>query len=184
MGPLEEMFAATDVHYWPEGGAQAALLAFETLDDDVEAWSRTLQIDEVAEYEPGSFYKRELPCLLPLLRPLVEDGLDVLFVDGYVDLGPDKPGLGRHLAEALAFEGTVIGVAKTRFATAPVQEVLRGQSTAPLFVTAAGPESEQAAEWVRKMHGPHRLPTLLKSTDRLARGLVPPRPAPSATGAS
>ncbi|HYH68074.1 MAG TPA: endonuclease V [Urbifossiella sp.] len=119
----------------------------------------------VADYEPGSFYRRELPCLLGVLalgpRP------DVVVVDGYVWLAGDVPGLGAHLHAALG--GVVVGVAKTRFASAAAVEVCRGASRSPLFVTAAGAAAEVVAAWVAKMHGPYRVPTLLKRVDALAR---------------
>ncbi len=69
----------------------------------------------------------------------------------------------------------MIGVAKTRFAGAEAVAILRGRSHQPLFVTAAGLDARRAAELVRGMHGPHRLPTLLKRADQLARA---PRGAP------
>jgi deoxyribonuclease V len=48
--------------------------------------------------------------------------------------------------------------------------VVRGtEAKRPLYVTAAGVGVDQAAAWVRSMHGPHRLPTLLKRVDRLCR---------------
>jgi deoxyribonuclease V len=46
-----------------------------------------------------------------------------------------------------------------------------------LFVTAAGIAPPRAADLVRSMHGPHRIPTLLKRTDQLARRHEMPDPA-------
>jgi hypothetical protein len=37
-------------------------------------------------------------------------------------------------------------------------------------VTAAGVSAEEAAGWVTRMHGPFRIPTMLKRLDQLARG--------------
>jgi deoxyribonuclease V len=74
------------------------------------------------------------------------------------------------LYQALAGKVAVIGVAKTQFAGAGAAvEVLRGRSTRPLFVTAVGMSAQRAAEHVRSMHGPDRIPTLLKHVDSLAR---------------
>lgn len=39
----------------------------------------------VAGYEPGEFYRRELPCLLGVLRE--GPPADIVIVDGYVSLG-------------------------------------------------------------------------------------------------
>ena len=58
-----------------------------------------------------------------------------------------------------------------------MRPVLRGDSSRPLFVTAAGMNPHGAAELVRGMHGPHRVPTLLKRADQLARGHAVPDPA-------
>jgi deoxyinosine 3'endonuclease (endonuclease V) len=93
----------------------------------------------------------------------------LLVIDGYADLDPaGRPGLGAH-AHA-AFGVPVIGVAKTRFRTAThAVEVLRGRSARPLFVTAAGIPTAQAASLVRKMAGPFRLPDALRRADALAR---------------
>jgi deoxyribonuclease V len=63
----------------------------------------------------------------------------------------------------------VVGVAKSRFDGARAVEVYRGGSIRPLYVSAAGLDPEEAAEKIRSMHGRHRVPTLLKRVDRLAR---------------
>lgn len=96
---------------------------------------------------------------------------DAVIVDGYVTLGADaKPGLGAHLYTALNTRVAVIGVAKTRFEGTPADaEVLRGTSRHPLFVTAAGMDASAARARVKAMHGPHRLPTMLRRVDRLCR---------------
>lgn len=92
-----------------------------------------------------------------------------VIVDGYAWLGAERMGLGAHLHAAI---GTpVIGVAKTRFASASAIEVLHGDSASPLFVTAAGCDPAEAAANVRAMDGAFRLPTLLRRVDHLARGL-------------
>jgi deoxyribonuclease V len=122
-----------------------------------------------AQYEPGAFYKRELPLLLAVIQAL-PDKPEAYVIDGYVWLGAGKPGLGAHLFERLGAGVPVIGVAKSAFRgdtwSAPV---LRGQSKRPLFVTAAGMEAAHAAALVAGMHGADRIPTLLRLADRLAR---------------
>jgi len=129
-----------------------------------------VRIEQVAPYVPGSFYQRELPCLLAALeRAALEP--ECVVVDGYVWLAPERPGLGAKLFEALGSRVPVVGVAKTAFAGAEsiALPVLRGESQKPLLVTAAGMEPDLAAERVRSMHGRHRIPTLLKRVDRLCR---------------
>ena len=97
--------------------------------------------------------------------------VDVVIVDGYVWLGDGtKPGLGAHLYQALGERTPVVGIAKTKFKGADsASEVIRGKSTRPLFITAAGMSLEVAAEHVRWMHGRYRMPTLLKRVDSLCR---------------
>jgi len=126
---------------------------------------------DVAPYRPGAFYERELPCILAVLAQ-VSAKVRAVIVDGYVDLDDaGRPGLGAHLHHKLRSGVVVIGVAKTRFAGATsAREVIRGASRSPLFVTARGLAVEEAAELVRTMHGPYRIPTLLGRADRLARG--------------
>ena len=65
---------------------------------------------------------------------------------------------------------SVIGVAKTSFHDNDAAiEVARGASARPLYVTAEGIDVTRAADDVRRMHGAHRIPTILKRVDRLAR---------------
>lgn len=127
-------------------------------------------LDGVAPYVPGQFFRRELPCLLAALQRLDEPPGAVV-VDGYVWLGDGtNPGLGAHLFAALGESIPVVGVAKTRFASCRVAaEVMRGHSQRPLFVTAAGMRLQDGAQCVKSMHGPDRVPTLLRRVDRLCR---------------
>ncbi|MGC3967617.1 MAG: endonuclease V [Pirellulales bacterium] len=125
---------------------------------------------DVRPYEPGDFYKRELPCLTAVLQR-VNESLDVIVIDGFVSLG-DKPGLGHRLWESLGRRTPIVGVAKTRFQGAEAVEIVRGSGKNPLFVTAAGLDVVAAAESIRSMHGPFRIPTLLKRVDQLSRGAV------------
>ncbi len=162
------MFVAADVHYLPAGGARAAaVVAADVTFGDLLA-DRTAHVAEVRPYRPGQFCLREMPPLHAVL-----DGLQhmrLLVVDGYADLDPaGRPGLGAH-AHA-EFGVPVIGVAKTAFRTAThAVPVLRGRSTRPLLVTAAGLPAADAADLVRRMAGPHRLPDALRRADALARG--------------
>ena len=147
-------------------GAVAAGLWFRGWTGGTADYQAIASFPAVAAYEPGQFYRRELPCLLGVL----ERGprADVVLVDGYVWLGNGAAGLGAHLHTAIG--KVVVGVAKTRFAgTTDAVAVCRGGSRSPLFVSAVGMSAEAAAAQVVAMHGPHRLPTLLKQVDTLAR---------------
>ena len=163
------MIAAVDVHYLGTA-ANAAGVLFRRWTAERPALEVSELIEKVEPYEPGSFYKRELPCLLKLLQA-VKQQVETIIVDGYVWLGPgDRPGLGAHLYMALDEEIPVIGVAKSPFKGAVnAQQILRGPSQRPLYVTAAGVDSILAAENIKRMHGPHRIPTLLKRVDELCR---------------
>lgn len=162
------MFAAVDVHYPPSGGARAALVAASDAAFSSITCEKTVFVAEVAAYQPGSFYKRELPPLRAVLAGLDDVGL--LVIDGYVDLDPaGRPGLGAHVHEEFGIP--VIGVAKTRFASAThAVPVLRGNAARPLYVTAAGLPAADAAELIRAMAGKFRLPGALRRVDALARG--------------
>lgn len=161
------MIAAVDVDY-REDRAVAACLTFEAWSDGQATAAWTTALPAAADYTPGAFYARELPCLLAVLGPCAA-GLSAVIVDGFVWLGEGRPGLGARLFEALGGACPVVGVAKTSFQGAPAAAVLRGGSKRPLFVTASGMSTAAAAERVAAMHGAHRVPTLLKRVDRLCR---------------
>jgi deoxyribonuclease V len=163
------MIAAVDVWY-SETGAAAGGVLFTHWTSEQPARELREFIEQVEPYEPGNFFKRELPCLLKLLEP-VKDQAETIIVDGYVWLGPEsRLGLGAHLHEALGERTPVIGVAKSMFRGATNAEaVLRGRSRRPLYVTAVGMDPVIAAKNIQGMHGLHRIPTLLKRVDQLCR---------------
>jgi deoxyribonuclease V len=161
-----------DVHYLRSGGARAAVvLAADATFGQVLA-EHTALVPKVPSYQPGEFYRRELPPLRAVLNGL--EGLALLVVDGYVDLDPSgRPGLGAYAHEAFAVP--VIGVAKTVFRGAThAVPVLRGASARPVLVTAAGLPPADAADLVRRMAGRFRIPDALRRADQLARTGVAP----------
>lgn len=163
------MILAVDVHY-TEPGAVAAGACFDDWTAAQPARTCISRFAAVEPYEPGAFYRRELPCILGLLR---EHALqpDIVVVDGHVFLDDHgRAGLGKHLFDALDGRVPVIGVAKTAFIGIGAEhDVLRGDSGRPLHVSAAGMPLDDAKARILSMHGPHRLPTLLKAVDRLCR---------------
>lgn len=162
------MFVAVDVFY-AKSSAVAAAVLFADWDSESPLAELHEQFDNIEPYTPGSFYKRELPCLLKLLGQ-IEERPEAIIVDAHVWLGPDRPGLGAHLYSALGEKIPVIGVAKRPFGReASPQKVYRGRSERPLYVTAVGMDPETAARNIAAMSGPHRIPTLLKRADRLCR---------------
>jgi deoxyribonuclease V len=165
------MILAVDTYYTDDRAHTVAVL-FEAWTDArptevISAWR-----EGIAAYEPGQFYKRELPCILDLLRQVDLSPLEAIVIDGFVVLDDaGSPGLGAHLYEALEKRVPVIGVAKTNFATihAAKIEVLRGDSVRPLYITATGMDLALAADHIRAMHGAYPLPDLLKALDQLTK---------------
>lgn len=160
-------YAAVDVHYPASGGARAAAVVadderFASIVDERVRW-----LPEVAPYEPGRFFARELPAVRAVLTDV--GAVDLVVVDGYVDLdGTGRPGLGAHLHAEIRVP--VVGVAKTAFRGAShAIPVHRGGAARPLYVTAAGLIAERAATLVAAMAGPHRMPDALRRVDALAR---------------
>jgi deoxyribonuclease V len=166
------MIACLDVDYKNDEGL-AACLIFEQWHSASAANTYAAVIDNVAPYEAGAFYKRELPCLLEVLS-YVSETLDFIIVDSYVWLdNQHKKGMGAYLYQSLKEKIPVIGVAKTEFvgANEVAVPIIRGDSKVPLFITAAGVNLQWAAHQIQQMHGNFRLPTLLKEVDRLCRSL-------------
>ncbi|MGR8979205.1 MAG: endonuclease V [Gammaproteobacteria bacterium] len=161
------MIAAFDVHYPEDGGALAAAVVFENFSDRSPCSIYRKRIASVEDYIPGSFYRRELPCILSLLAEIRET-IHTVIIDGYVRIG-SRPGLGEHLRNSVDFNLQVIGVAKSRFEGSRAEEVLRGNSRRPLYVTSLGFDAKQAADLVLSMHGKNRIPTLLKAVDKMSR---------------
>jgi deoxyribonuclease V len=162
------MIACVDVDY-RVSGAVAACVLFRAWNDESCADALVEPIARVEAYEPGQFYRRELPCLLAVLGK-VRAPLETVVVDGYVWLGANQTlGLGAHLYHTQAGAIPVIGVAKTRFRSAAAAPVTRGNSQRPLYVTAVGIDLEVAVQHIQDMHGAYRIPTLLTRVDRLCR---------------
>jgi deoxyribonuclease V len=163
------MIAAADVHYFKNLAAAGAVL-FEHWRSEQQTVAVRQTFPKVEPYEPGLFYKRELPCLLKVLER-VKNQFEIIIIDGYVWLDAEgRPGLGAHLHQALGEKIPVIGVAKSKFKEAlHAKSVPRGRSRRPLYVTATGIEVTVAAKHIENMHGRHRIPTLLKMVDMLCR---------------
>lgn len=165
------MILAFDTYYF-ENKAKTVCISFDDWSNEEDHTVNSEIIEDVDEYVPGEFYKRELPCIMSLLEKIDHKQVDTIIVDGFVYLDDDlKPGLGAHLYNRLEHKIPVIGVAKTNFATLEKNKrlVLRGQSANPLYITAIGMEVEKAAQLIGKMNGPNRIPSLLKRLDTLTK---------------
>jgi deoxyribonuclease V len=161
------LIAAFDAHYFGDDRACAAAVFFQNYTDAESAAEYVTIVLGIQRYMTGYFYRRELPCILKVFEQFVETPNEMV-IDGYVMLG-DRPGLGRHVFEFFSGRIPVIGVAKSKYRNSSGVEVLRGGSRRPLYVTAAGLDPHEASERIRSMHGAHRMPTLLKRVDLLAR---------------
>lgn len=164
------MKLAVDVDY-REDKAVAAGVLFQNWQSCEADRKWVVTVSGVRRYESGRFYKRELPCILELLKE-VDPLPEVILIDGYVHLGEDKkPGLGTYLYQALEGKCAVIGVAKSRFRGTPAEaELTRRGSRRPLYVTSLGIPQEKAKRFIADMCGDSRLPLLLKEADQLSRG--------------
>jgi deoxyribonuclease V len=165
---MPNFITSLDVHYKPNR-ARAAAIAFDQWQAVAPTEHHAVIVNNIAPYIPGQFYKRELPCLLAAIAALSRQP-DFLLIDGYVTLDAhNRPGLGAHLFAHFHNAIPVIGIAKTQFQSAPAFPITRGSSQSPLYITTAGIDAQTTANHIQQMHGPHRLPTLLKLTDHLAR---------------
>ena len=164
------MIACVDVDYRREE-AVAACAGIRHWSHASPCMERVVRSHEAAApYMPGQFYLREMPMILRVLDPVTEVALIV--VDGYVWLAKDRPGLGAHVYEHLGGRIPVVGVAKNAFHNNDCAvPIVRGDSNRPLYVTAVGIDLDLAVESVARMAGPHRVPTILRRVDHLARGL-------------
>ena len=166
------MILTVDVYYRRDNTATVAGIVFCEWASDAIERIIVKELDKVAPYESGSFFKRELPCILSLLED-VDQPLEAIIVDGYVTLGEsNKPGLGMYLYESIRRTVPVIGVAKTEFVGTPEEcRVFHGKSRRPLYVTTIGMPLTEAKTHIEKMHGKNRIPTLLKRVDEICRGI-------------
>ncbi|MBO6183510.1 MAG: endonuclease V [Chryseobacterium sp.] len=165
------MIYAFDTFYY-EDFAKTVCIAFENWNSETESFIFSENTEISSDYESGAFYKRELPCILSLLKKIDLKESDLIIVDGYVTLdNTGKIGLGGYLYESLNEKYPVIGIAKNGFASDDSQRrtVCRGESKTPLFLTAIGFDVEDAKTNVENMHGKFRMPTLLKKLDQLTR---------------
>jgi len=165
------MIYAFDTYYYDDY-ANTVCIAFEDWTSENESEIFTEKTDITSGYESGAFYKRELPCILSLLKKIDLKEEDIIIVDGYVTLDDDgKIGLGGYLYEALDRKYAIIGIAKNEFASPDSQRrnVLRGESKTPLFLTAKGADVDDILPKVKQMYGGYRIPALLKKLDQLSR---------------
>jgi deoxyinosine 3'endonuclease (endonuclease V) len=165
------MIYAFDTFYY-EDFAKTVCIAFEDWNSETESFIYSENTEISADYESGAFYKRELPCILSLLKKIDLKEGDLIIVDGYVTLdNSGKIGLGGYLYESLNQKYPVIGIAKNGFASEDNlrKTIFRGESKTPLFLTAVGIDTNDIKIKVENMYGAYRIPALLKKLDQLTR---------------
>jgi len=152
--------------------ANIAAVSFKDWEDEKPFDTKKVLLKNIAAYEPGQFYKRELPCLEEVLNHYDLEKTDIVIVDGFVWLNSEKKkGLGAYLYEVLDKKIPIIGVAKRAFhgENKWCRTIVRGESKNPLYVTSEGIEVNEAAKLIQGMHGEFRIPTMLKLVDQLSR---------------
>ena len=164
------MILATDTFYY-EDYAYCVAFAFQW--DDVHPVSvYSERIEQVLAYKSGSFYQRELPCIVKVFEKIDLLQIDTIIIDGYIYTNNAKSnGLGGQLYKHLQGKIPIVGVAKNRLlgAESTYAEVFRGKSNKPLFVSSIGVELDWAINKIKTMPGLHRIPTILKSLDSESR---------------
>lgn len=161
------MLLAIDVHYKPTYAKTVGVL-FEWEDENPQRIITDIMSD-IEPYEPGQFYKRELPCILQLLKQADLTSLEAIIVDSHVYVDNNKTfGLGGHLWQALGEKIPVIGVAKKAFHNTEEVSIpiYRGQSQNPLYVSCIGMDEQEALNKVQLLHGAYRIPSILKVLDQ------------------
>ena len=161
------MILAFDTYYF-DNKARTICISFNSWTDKNPLNIYSEITEGISKYEPGSFYKRELPCILSLLNKINLNEPELIIVDSYVLLDDSgKLGLGGHLFEKLNKNIPIIGVAKSGFHSNKVNSkaLVRGNSKKPVYISALGIELSKAFDLIQSMHGKYRIPTLLKILD-------------------
>ena len=164
---------ALDVDYRENDTTSVAYTAGILFNDWLDDTAERILISKkegIDAYTSGSFYKRELPCLLGFLSEHQLEP-DYIIVDGFVYLDKDRTaGLGKKLYDELNGKSIVIGVAKKPFKNiGDRHQIYRGDSRTPLYITAEGISTTEAKSLITSMHGRYRIPTLLKLADQQCR---------------
>jgi deoxyinosine 3'endonuclease (endonuclease V) len=162
------MIYCFDTYYF-EDKAQTSCVGISSWESDKAEFELSETINEISAYESGAFYKRELPCITSILKQIdLNPTEDIIVIDGFVQLDDfGKKGLGSYLYTFLDSKIPIIGVAKNNFATINKlkQEIFRGESVKPLFITSEGIDLTLASNNIMQMHGNYRFPTILKLVD-------------------
>jgi deoxyribonuclease V len=164
------MIAVIDIHYKETYAKAVCVLSEWEAATPTKVYTDI--ITEVAPYVPGEFYKRELPCILKVLQQVDISALEAIIIDGHVFVHNDgKYGLGGYLWDALDQKIPIIGIAKKSFINTEklLTPIKRGQSESPLYISCIGIDKDVVLKKIDVLHGPHRIPTILKLVDSISR---------------
>lgn len=147
----------------------AGVLLNDYTDEEISGFI-TADVENIGEYECGSFYKKELKGAEALLDKLNISDIDLIIVDGYAKF---NDGVHKSLGEYIndEYKIPVIGVAKKHCELCKIEdtEVYRGSSKTPLYITVCGGNQNAAKRVIEYMYGNHRIPYAIKMADMLAR---------------
>lgn len=162
-----------DVFYNDElNEANVACIAFDSFKNSNIIFEKTITVNGISEYKSGSFYKRELPCIMKFINTIDIKEIESIVIDGYVFLGDKKEGLGAKLYHQLNNSIPIIGISKNEFKNNnDAILVIRGKSIKPIYVTSIGIDKIEASDIVKNMDGEYRLPNLVKMVDKLSRNI-------------
>jgi len=164
------MILALDVHY-KENYAKVVGVVYDEKNEHIKKWY-IKEINSYVDYIPGKFYKKELPCLTAMLEEVPKGTFELIIIDGYVYVNNELSlGLGGYLYHYLDKKIPIIGVAKNYFQNnqETVAKIYRGSSMNPLYISSIGINLLKAAEMVKGMNGPFRIPDTLKQLDMMTK---------------
>lgn len=188
------MILAIDVYYYPvpdeEGNTYCVgCVLFNEFDSILpEVSVQSIKGNEfIAPYVPGHFKDRELPCIMKAFNQfkVFHSDIQTIILDSYVCLkdsfGNKIESLGDALHKELVKLGypdiSIIGVAKTLFGCKNntkifdyCKPVYRGvDAKTPLYVTSIGCNLDEAAEKIKNMHGPNKIPYIISLADQYSK---------------
>lgn len=172
---------AIDAYYYGKNDCYTVGIIFNDFKSSEAEKEFSTHIRKFAKYIPGSFWKRELPGILSIIRKVNMDEIGTILIDGYCWLNDNnsqtpRKGIGEVLYETIRTRFPdihVIGIAKSLFGVYSSDiytRVMRGKSIRPLYVTIAGnnnvAERKKTASKLIHMKGRCRIPDLLGFLDK------------------
>lgn len=172
---------AIDAYYYGKNDCYTVGIIFDNFKSSEVEKEFSTHIRKFAKYIPGSFWKRELPGILSIIRKVNMDEIGTIIVDGYCWLNDSnsiipRKGIGQVLYETIRTRFPdihIIGIAKSLFGVYSPDiytRAMRGKSIRPLYITVAGnnnvTERKKAAFKLIHMKGRCRIPDLLEFLDK------------------